>query len=208
MSRRLVLWRHGQTAWNAELRFQGQTDVDLDTTGREQAERSARMLAALKPAAIVSSDLRRAADTAAALSVVTELEVTHDRGLRETFAGEWEGLRRPEIKERFGAELAAWSAGQDVRPGGGESRSEVADRTVGALELALARVEDGATMIAVSHGGAIRTAIGRLLVLPQPLWGALGPLSNCSWSVLEETRVGWRLLEHNAGSLPEPVLGD
>ena len=203
-----MLWRHGQTAWNAELRFQGQTDVELDATGREQAERSARMLAALKPAAIVSSDLRRAAETAAALGAVTGLEVTHDRGLRETFAGEWEGLRRPEIQERFGAELAAWSAGQDVRPGGGESRSEVADRTVGALELALAGVEDGATTIAVSHGGAIRTAIGRLLELPQPLWGSLGPLSNCSWSVLEETRVGWRLLEHNAGSLPEPVLGD
>ena len=203
-----MLWRHGQTAWNAELRFQGQTDVDLDATGREQAERAARMLAALKPAAIVSSDLRRAADTAAALSAMTGLEVTHERGLRETFAGQWEGLRRPEIQERFGAELDAWSAGEDVRPGGGESRSEVADRATEALERALARVEDGATLVAVTHGGAIRVAIGRLLGMPQPLWGSLGPLSNCSWSVLEENRTRWRLLEHNAGSLPEPVLGD
>jgi probable phosphoglycerate mutase len=203
-----VLWRHGQTAWNAELRFQGQTDVDLDATGQEQAERAARMLAALKPAAIVSSDLRRAADTAAALAAVTGLEVTHDRGLRETYAGQWEGLRRPEIKERFGAELAAWSAGEDVRPGGGESRSEVADRATEALERALDRIEDRATLVAVTHGGATRVAIGRLLGMPQTLWGALGPLSNCSWSVLEENRTRWRLLEHNAGSLPEPVLGD
>jgi len=203
-----VLWRHGQTAWNAELRFQGQTDVDLDPVGVEQAERAARMLGGLKPDLIVSSDLRRAADTAAALGEVTGLEIAFDPGLRETFAGEWEGLRRPEIQERFGVELAAWSGGEDVRPGGGESRSEVADRTVAALLRALDGLEDGATLIAVSHGGAIRTAIGRLLELPQTLWGALGPLSNCSWSVLEETRVGWRLLEHNAGSLPEPVLGD
>ena len=203
-----MLWRHGQTAWNAELRFQGQTDVDLDATGHEQAKRSARMLAALKPAVIVSSDLRHAAQTAAALGAVTGLEVTHDRGLRETFAGEWEGLRRPEIQERYGVELAAWSAGEDVRPGGGESRSEVADRTVQALERALDGLDDGATLIAVSHGGAIRTAIGRLIGIPQALWGALGPLSNCSWSVLEENRTRWRLLEHNAGSLPEPVLGD
>ena len=62
---RLVLWRHGQTQWNVEGRFQGQSDIPLDPVGEEQAERAARLLAALQPSAIYSSDLARAAMTAA-----------------------------------------------------------------------------------------------------------------------------------------------
>ena len=61
---RLVLWRHGQTVWNAERRFQGQSDIPLDETGQVQAERAARLLAGLRPALIVSSDLSRAARSA------------------------------------------------------------------------------------------------------------------------------------------------
>src|SRR6202020_3590529 len=64
---RLVLWRHGQTVWNLEGRFQGQTDIELDSAGQAQAEGAARLLAALRPDAIVSSDLRRASGTAAPL---------------------------------------------------------------------------------------------------------------------------------------------
>lgn len=59
-----------------------------------------------------------------------------------------------------------------------------------------------------SHGAALRLGIAHLLGLPQELWSALGGLGNCSWSVLEEGRRGWRLLEHNAGTLPEPVNSD
>ncbi len=67
--------------------------------------------------------------------------------------------------------------------------------------------EDG-TLVVVSHGGTIRTAIGRLLGLEPHHWESLGGVSNCCWSVLGQGVRGWRLLEHNAGSLPEPVLGD
>jgi broad specificity phosphatase PhoE len=210
----VVLWRHGQTAWNLAGRFQGQTDVDLDETGREQATRAGRMLAALSPVVVVSSDLRRAADTAAALAAVTAVEVTYDQGLRETYAGVWEGLERVELRQRHGDELAAWARGEDVRPGGGESRSEVAKRSVAAVERALLGVPERGTLVVVTHGGAARVAIGQMLGLSQELWGTLGPLANCSWSVLGEgdemarTDGAWRLLEHNAGSLPEPVLGD
>ena len=60
----------------------------------------------------------------------------------------------------------------------------------------------------VSHGAAIRLGMSELLGLPQESSGILGPLANCSWSVIERRRARWRLLEHNAGTLPEPVLGD
>jgi probable phosphoglycerate mutase len=72
----------------------------------------------------------------------------------------------------------------------------------------VAGLSDGGLAVLVSHGGTIRSTLGRLLELPVAHWRVLGGLANCRWSVLEEGRGGWRLTEHNAGSLPEPVLGD
>ncbi|WP_030077832.1 histidine phosphatase family protein, partial [Streptomyces baarnensis] len=126
--RRIVLWRHGQTAWNLERRFQGSTDIELTEVGVGQARRAARLLASLKPDAIVASDLRRAAATAAELSAVSGLTVAHDAALRETYAGAWQGLTHQEIVERFGEQYAAWKRGEPVRRGGGELETEVADR--------------------------------------------------------------------------------
>jgi glucosyl-3-phosphoglycerate phosphatase len=203
-----VIWRHGRTAWNLQRRFQGQTDIPLDEVGLAQAERSARLLAALKPDAILSSDLQRAADTARVLARITGLEVKFDKGLRETYAGRWQGLTDAEIDARYPDEVAAWRRGEQVRRGGGELESEVAERTVAAIEQALEDLPDGRTLVVVTHGGAARVAIGRLIGLSPATWGALGAVSNCCWSVLGENQRGWRLLEHNAGTLPEPVLGD
>ena len=195
------------------MRFQGQTDIPLDEVGLAQAERAAAMLASLRPSIIISSDLTRAHQTASALSRLTDVDVLTDERLRETFAGDWEGLTRDVLESQFGPELAAWSAHSDVRPGGhGETRIEVADRMVAAVDVALGGLEPGQTMVVATHGGAARTAIGRLLGLPHETWGALGVLTNCSWSVLVENLSGqgtpWRLQEYNAGTLPEPALGD
>ncbi|TKA13219.1 histidine phosphatase family protein [Actinacidiphila oryziradicis] len=206
--RRLVLWRHGQTAWNLEGRFQGTTDIPLTEIGVAQARRAARLLAGLQPYAIVSSDLQRAAATAAELAAITGLDISYDEGLRETFAGVWQGLTHQEINERFGDEYAAWKRGEPIRRGGGELETEVADRVAPVVLRAAEKLPDSGTLVVVSHGGAIRTAIGRLLGLDPYTWESLGGLSNCCWSVLGEGARGWRLLEHNAGSLPEPVLGD
>ncbi|WP_329625702.1 histidine phosphatase family protein [Streptomyces sp. NBC_01255] len=208
IGRRIVLWRHGQTSWNLERRFQGSTDIELTETGVAQARRAARLLAALKPDAVVASDLKRAAATAAELAALTGHTVAHDSALRETYAGEWQGLTHDEIVARYGEQYAAWKRGEPVRRGGGELETEVADRAAPVvLEHAEKLPEDG-TLVIVSHGGTIRTTIGRLLGLEAQHWESLGGLSNCCWSVLGEGARGWRLMEHNAGTLPEPVLGD
>jgi glucosyl-3-phosphoglycerate phosphatase len=200
--RKIVLWRHGRTKWNLEHRFQGTTDIPLDETGVEQASRSARLLAALRPAAIVSSPLRRAAATAAALSEVTGLPVDHDTGLIERHGGVWEGLTNHEIRTRYPDEHAIW------QPPGGETVQEVAKRFADALDRALDHIPDGGLIVVVSHGAAVRIGMLHWLGFPEELWSRFGGLSNCSWSVLEEGRIGWRLVEHNAGTLPEPVLSD
>ncbi|THA26480.1 histidine phosphatase family protein [Streptomyces sp. RKND-216] len=206
--RRVVLWRHGQTAWNLERRFQGSTDIALTEEGVAQARRAARLLAALQPQAIIASDLQRTRATAAELARLSGLEVTHDADLRETYAGVWQGLTHEEIVERHGEEYAAWKRGEPVRRGGGELETEVADRAAPVVERHVDKLPEGGTLVVVSHGGTIRTTIGRLLGLHPSTWEALGGLSNCCWSVLGESLRGWRLQEHNAGTLPEPVLGD
>ncbi len=211
-SRRIIFWRHGRTAWNAERRFQGQTDIPLDDTGLAQAARAAKVLARLRPHRIHSSDLSRARATADALAGLTGLPVENDVALRETYAGEWQGLTRTELEERFGDDLRQWAAGAEIRPGGGETRSEVADRMVAAVDRALAGMAPGETLVVATHGGAARAAIGALLGLPIEHWAALGVLANCAWSVLEENTSGhgprWRLQEYNAGSLPVTALAD
>jgi probable phosphoglycerate mutase len=199
---RLVLWRHGQTVWNVESRFQGQSDIELDLTGQAQAERAARLLAALHPDAIFSSDLRRASATAAPLVRLTGLDITLDKDLRERYGGRWEGLTNTEIRARYPEEYASWM------PPEGETTAVVAQRVTAALERIVAGLAPGELAVVVSHGAAIRLGLGQMLGLPQELWGVLGPLANCSWSVIERRRERWRLLEHNAGTLPEPAFGD
>jgi len=130
---RLVLWRHGQTLWNVEGRFQGQSDIPLDELGEQQAERAARLLAGLGPDAIVSSDLARAMATAAPLARLTGLTITPDKDLRERYGGLWEGLTDTEIRSRYPAEHAQWT------PPGGESTVAVADRTGAAMGWRRAR---------------------------------------------------------------------
>jgi broad specificity phosphatase PhoE len=201
--RKIVLWRHGQTQWNLEHRFQGATDIPLDETGVAQAARSARLLAALQPSAIVSSPLQRATATAQALGEVTGLPITADPDLSERSGGAWEGLTNYEIRTRYPDEHAIW------QPPGGETSEQVAKRFSAALERALERIPEDGLLVVVSHGAAVRIGMLHWLGFPENLWGRFGGLSNCSWSVLEESRRGgWRLVEHNAGTLPEPVLSD
>ena len=198
-----MLWRHGQTTWNAEHRFQGQSDIPLDATGEAQAEQAARRLATLRPHALFSSDLVRAQQTAAPLSRLTGLTVTLDKDLRERFGGDWEGLTDHEIRERYPAERATWS------PPNGEPTLVVADRVAAACTRIAGTLDDGQLAVVVGHGAALRLGMERILGILIEDTPILGSLSNCSWSVLEFRRAHWRLTEYNAGSLPDPVvIGD
>jgi glucosyl-3-phosphoglycerate phosphatase len=195
---RLVAWRHGQTTFNSERRFQGQTDVALNSVGREQAARAARYVAALRPDAIFSSDLVRAAATAGYLARLTGLEVQLDKDLRERYGGSWEGLTVDEIRERYPVAVESWT------PPDGESARAVADRASQALERIADTLVNGQLAVVVGHGAALGLGISRVLGLPEEL-RPLGPFGNCHWSVLSRRRGKWRLLEHNVGMLPEPV---
>jgi len=208
---RVVLWRHGQTDWNVENRFQGHSDIPLNKVGEYQVTQAAEVLAGLKPNRIISSDLIRAQSTAAALANLTNLKVEIDSGLRETNGGLWEGKTGTENRATHGELFANWYEGGD-EPAGvtGERRSDVAKRAVSVIEKETANF--AGTIVFVTHGGTVRSVLGSILKLPIAQWGVIGGLSNACWSVLELTKhhTGSRryLAELNAGSLPEPVFGD
>src|SRR5260370_30458034 len=111
-----------------------------------------------------------------------------------------------EIRARYPVEQANWD------PPDGEPSAVVADRVGGALlriadGLAANQTEDASGLaVVVSHGAALRLGMSRLLGMPDELFGVLGPLSNCSWSVLGRRRDRLRLVEHNAGTLPPTIL--
>lgn len=207
-ARRLVLLRHGRTAWNAERRFQGQADPPLDRVGFAQAYEVAAMIAALEPDVLVSSDAARALQTAEAVGAATGLDVLPDVRLRERSLGHWEGLTREEVADRYPDEFADWLAGRDVTRRGGESRPQVAVRAVAALD----DVPDVDLAVAVTHSATAMAACAALLGLGQDLH-VLGPLANCHWSELvrddhdEPGRVLWRLRAHNVGIAGAVVPG-
>ena len=208
---RIVLWRHGQTDWNVENRFQGHSDIPLNKVGHYQASEAAQVLAALRPDRIISSDLIRAQETAAALAALTDIKVEINPNLRETDGGLWEGKLASENRATHGELFANWYEGGD-EPAGvtGERRSDVAKRAVAVIEKEMTNFSG--TIVFVTHGGTVRSVLGSILKLPIAQWGVIGGLSNACWSVLELTKhhtgSRWYLAEHNAGSLPEPVFGD
>ena len=196
---RLLLWRHGLTDWNATGRVQGQLNSDLSDVGRGQAEVAAGRLAAYHPDLLISSDLRRAADTAAALSAITGLDVEYDVRLRERHHGVWQGLTGVEISARWPEEYERWRAGLPVRGLGVEDLDEVGKRMVDAMQDAAARAPGG-TVVLASHGAAIRRSAGAMLGWPEPVVRTLGAIGNCHWVELRlDAKRGWQLRAYNAG---------
>ena len=177
----LVLVRHAESIWNAEDRWQGQTDVPLSTQGEGEAARVAARLAREPFDAIVSSDLSRARGTAEAIVSARRAAglpgklVTH-AGLREMDLGAWCGLPHAEVMSRFPAEVDALARGDDLAIGGhGESLPGFEARVHGALDEILAKNAHASRVLVVTHGGCIRAVLMRLFSLRgrrRPLEGA------------------------------------
>lgn len=151
----ILLVRHGETDWNRERRWQGHADRPLNETGREQARALAEQLAADPPAAIYSSDLARARETAQIVADRLGLPVALDRRLREVDVGEWSGMTAAEVELSYPDGMRRRLAGGTGWEGG-ERYEEMAERVVAALHE-IAAAESGSVLV-VSHGGAMRAA--------------------------------------------------
>ncbi len=206
---RIIVWRHGQTDWNLDNRFQGQADVPLNSLGREQAKVAARALTAYRPSAIYASDLSRAYETAQALAELTDLPITTDPRLREIHVGTWEGKLGSEIRA-LDPELAErLRRGEEVRRSPtGESPAEVATRMSEALTEIGENAADGSTVVVTCHGLSGRVGAAHFVGLPQTHWRLFGGLSNCAWVSIDRHRSGeyWRIEKYNA--VPQSDLVD
>ena len=152
----LLLVRHGETDWNRENRFQGHADPPLNDLGRRQARELAEALAADPPAAVYTSPLRRARETAAIVADRLGLPLAEVEALREIDVGEWMGLTRAEVEQRYPEDFRRWIGfGQGWQRG--ETYEQLAERVVPAL-LALAERHRGDRVLAVTHGGPLRVA--------------------------------------------------
>jgi alpha-ribazole phosphatase len=130
----LLLIRHGQTDWNLQGRYTGQTDIPLNETGREQAYVTADALQEKPPDVIYSSDLLRARETARIIAEACDLPVHTDPRLREINQGVWEGMHFDDIKARFAAQFAERQADPlSVAPPGGETVGQVRERVLAAV---------------------------------------------------------------------------
>lgn len=190
-ARSLVLVRHGRTAWNLAKRAQGHTDIALDECGLAQARALAPVIAAMHPVAIWTSDLARAAQTAAAIGELSSVAVQADPRLREYSVGERSGLTRGEFQARFPREYAAWLAqDESLLVRGAESTQQVLDRMVPALREFLGALGPGELGVVVTHGACLRAALLELVGLPQSADAAFATMTNCSWTVVQEADFG------------------
>ena len=181
---RIVLVRHGQTEYNREGRWQGLgSDVPLNDTGRAEAARVGEALAGAfggSVAALYTSDLARAHETAEIIGARLGLAAVDEPALRELSHGRWEGLTHAEVAKRWPDELAEYEAHPYVvRRGGGDSYQDLETRLWPALER-LSTVHRGERIVCVSHGGPIRLALSKVLDRPLTDRDAFGVV-NGSW---------------------------
>lgn len=159
--KRFCLVRHGQTDWNLGGRFQGQSDTPLNQTGRTEAHSLAGQLKGQSFAAIFTSDLIRAKETAEIIAEVLGLPVTLEPRLREINQGEWEGQFVEDIKARNAEHWDQRTIDPaNFHPPGGESVAEIAERILDAMRN-IVRLYSSGSIIIVSHGLALATLICR-----------------------------------------------
>jgi alpha-ribazole phosphatase len=194
---RLLLIRHGETEWNAALRYRGQNAVPLNERGRAQARAVAGRLAPYRAGALYTSDLVRAAETAALLGERLGLTARAMPELREIDVGQWEGLTPEELYRRYPDHMKEYDRdpARTVRLGG-ESYAQLQGRALQALTTIQNTHPAGETVLAVSHGGTIRALLCHVIGLDLAHFGKLW-LDNASISELRLSASGWRLARLN-----------
>jgi 2,3-bisphosphoglycerate-dependent phosphoglycerate mutase len=191
----IFLLRHGQTAWNAEQRIQGQLDVPLNANGLWQAQRLADALHSESITAIYSSDLMRPRQTIAPLAQRLGLDVALDASLRERAFGSFEGRTYQEIDQRWPEHAVQWR-GRDphYRPGGGEDLLTFNERCVSTV-LRLAAAHAGQTITIVAHGGVLdcvyRAALRIDLSAPRSWTIDNAVINRLLWTPEGLSVVGW-----------------
>jgi probable phosphoglycerate mutase len=190
---KLIVVRHGETAWNREKRMQGTTDTPLSDVGQAQARALGRRLCDHDFAALYASDLCRARDTASIIAEHTGRKLITDSRLRERRFGIFEGLTAGEIEERFPEEHARFvSRDPDYEVPGGESARSFAERCLGCL-CEIAGRHRGEEVVVVSHGLVLdslyRAAQGLGHGERRPV-----PLINASLNIFGHGPRGWRLV--------------
>ncbi|KQV94514.1 MULTISPECIES: histidine phosphatase family protein [unclassified Roseateles] len=200
---RLILIRHGETAWNRATRIQGHTDIPLSPLGLAQAQRLAEAMADEPLAAIYSSDLSRARQTAEAVAGVQGLAIHFDAALRERAFGRFEGLSWEEIDRGYPEDAARWRRREpDFAVGGGESLTVFSARCVAAARRAAA-AHPGQSIALVAHGGVLdclyRAATRSALDAPRS-WQLGNATINRLLATAEGfTLIGWNDDRHLAG---------
>jgi len=197
----VILVRHGETAWNLEQRYQGQEDSPLSDLGLFQARRVGQFLSKRPIAAVYTSDLGRAVQTAQLIAEHHQLTPTLDQRLREMSFGVWEGLTRKEVAERYPELYYGRLQDRSSHPiPGGEDPADVVRRFRGCLEELVDR-HAGETIVVVSHGAALRLTLAALLEIPLSRSQCLSQ-SNGGISELAHSPKGspcpWRVLTINS----------
>ncbi len=208
MLTRLCLVRHGETAWNAERRLQGHTDIPLNAHGVAQAQATAASLAGERFDAAYSSDLARARQTAEAIAGRCLLTPAFDERLRERHYGAFQSLTYDEARARFPDDYHRFETRD---PGfalseGGESLIEFAERVRSTLE-AIASRHRGGTVLIVTHGGVLdivhRLATGMHLQAPRDFGIPNAALNLIAWDGAAWSLIRWAEQRHLDQSLDE-----
>ena len=192
---RIWLIRHAATAWTAQGRFQGQTDVPLSRHGRRQVAALAQRLRAKPLHTLYASDLRRAWETAQAIATQHALQVHAEPRLREMAFGCWEGLAYDEIQQKDAERLASWERDQlHNAPPGGETLLQMAQR-VREVYVSLREAGPDQTIGVVAHGGSLQLLLCLALGLqPRSYWQfAVSPASLSELCVYEQGAILTRL---------------
>lgn len=199
-STRVLAIRHGETAWNVDTRIQGHLDIGLNPTGRWQAARLAEALADDGVAAVYSSDLSRAHETATAVAARAGLAVCSDTGLRERAFGRFEGRTFAQIAMDWPEQSDRWrKRDPGFAPEGGESLETFYARCVGTAQR-LAAAHPGETIALVAHGGVLdclyRAATRLSLQAPRTWLVTNASINRLLYSSEGFTLVGWADSSH------------